>query len=57
MFTTGFKFFFGLAVALAAAAIVYGYTSGGTHVGPISMAGKAVWATTSATVCWQLWPR
>ena len=40
MFTTGFKFFFGLATALAAAAIVYGYTSGGNHVGPISMGWK-----------------
>ena len=40
MFTTGFKFFFGLGAALAAAAIVYGYTSGGTHVGPISMGWK-----------------
>lgn len=40
MLTTGFKFFFGLAAALAAAAVVYGYTSGGDHVGPISMGWK-----------------
>lgn len=40
MFTTGFKFFFGLCLALAAAAVVYGYTTGGTHVGPISLGWK-----------------
>ena len=40
MLTTGFKFFFGLFAALAAAAVVYGYTSGGNHVGPISMGWK-----------------
>lgn len=40
MFTTGFKFFFGLGVALATAAVVYGYTTGGDHMGPISMGWK-----------------
>lgn len=40
MFTTGFKFFFGLCLALAAAAVLYGYTTGGTHVGPISLGWK-----------------
>lgn len=40
MFTTGFKFYFGLSLALAATAIVYGYTTGGTHVGPISLGWK-----------------
>jgi hypothetical protein len=40
MFTTGFKFFFGLCLALAVAAVVYGYTTGGTHVGPISLGWK-----------------
>lgn len=40
MFTTGFKFFFGLGIALATGAVVYGYTSGGNHMGPISMGWK-----------------
>ena len=40
MFTTGFKFFFGLFVAFCAAALVYGYTTGGNHVGPISLGWK-----------------
>ncbi len=40
MFTTGFKFFFGLAVALASGAVVYGYTTGGNHMGPLSMGWK-----------------
>ncbi len=40
MFTTGFKFFFGLCLALAVAAVVYGYTTGGTHVGPMSLGWK-----------------
>ena len=40
MFTTGFKFFFGLGVALVTAAFLYGYTSGGNHVGPISLGWK-----------------
>ena len=40
MFTTGFKFFFGLFVAFLSSAVVYGYTSGGNHVGPISLGWK-----------------
>ena len=40
MFTTGFKFFFGLCLALAVSAVVYGYTTGGTHLGPISLGYK-----------------
>lgn len=40
MFTTGFKFFFGLFVALAGAALIYGYASGGNHVGPLSLGWK-----------------
>ena len=40
MFTTGFKFFFGLCVALAVSAVVYGYTTGGSHVGPITLGYK-----------------
>ena len=40
MFTTGFKFFFGLFAAFTAAALLYGYTSGGNHVGPLSLGWK-----------------
>lgn len=40
MFTTGFKFFFGMFAILTAAAVVYGYSSGGGHVGPISLGWK-----------------
>ena len=40
MFTTGFKFFFGIGVALSTAAVVYGYTTGGNHMGPISLGWK-----------------
>lgn len=40
MFTTGFKFFFGLGVALVTAGVVYGYTSGGNHMGPVSLGWK-----------------
>ena len=40
MFTTGFKFFFGLALALAGAAVIAGYATGGNHVGPISLGWK-----------------
>ena len=40
MFTPGFKLFFGIAVALATAAVIHGYTTGGTHVGPISLGWK-----------------
>ena len=40
MFTTGFKFFFGLFAAFCAAALLYGYTTGGNHIGPISLGWK-----------------
>lgn len=40
MLTTGFKLFFGMFAAFAAAALVYGYASGGSHVGPISLGWK-----------------
>lgn len=40
MFTTGFKFFFGLATALVLGAVVYGYSTGGEHVGPITWGWK-----------------
>ena len=40
MFTTGFKFFFGLFSAFCVAALVYGYTTGGDHVGPLSLGWK-----------------
>lgn len=40
MFTTGFKYFFGLAVACITAGIVFGYTTGGHHVGPLTMGYK-----------------
>lgn len=40
MFTTGFKFFFGLAVALMGAAVIVGYATGGGHVGPLTWGWK-----------------
>ncbi|MEQ8842769.1 MAG: hypothetical protein RIB98_17455 [Acidimicrobiales bacterium] len=40
MFTTGFKFFFGTGVALATAGVLYGYTTGGNHMGPLSLGWK-----------------
>jgi len=40
MFTTGFKFFFGIGVALVTAGALYGYTSGGNHMGPVSLGWK-----------------
>ena len=40
MFTTGFKFYFGLAVALVLSAVVYGYATGGEHVGPVTWGWK-----------------
>lgn len=40
MFTTGFKFFFGTAMVLAVAAVIYGYASGGDTIGPISLGWK-----------------
>ncbi len=35
MFTPGFKFFFGVSMSLVTAAIVFGYSTGGDHVGPL----------------------
>ena len=40
MFTTGFKFFFGIGLALATVSVFYGYTTGGNHLGPLSMGWK-----------------
>ncbi|GJM36752.1 MAG: hypothetical protein DHS20C19_01190 [Acidimicrobiales bacterium] len=40
MFTTGFKFFFGIGVGLVTAAMLYGYTSGGNWTGPVSLGWK-----------------
>lgn len=40
MLTTGFKTFAAWAVALVVAAIVFGYTTGGTSVGPVSLGWK-----------------
>ncbi len=40
MLTPGFKLFFGMFAAFTAAALVYGYASGGSHVGPISLGWK-----------------
>ncbi len=40
MFTTGFKYFFGISLTLALTAIVYGYVSGGDNVGPLSLGWK-----------------
>ena len=40
MFTTGFKFFFGLTIALAIGAVAYGYSTGGEHVGPVTLGWK-----------------
>jgi hypothetical protein len=40
MITTGSKFFYALAGALALAAVVYGYATGGGAVGPISLGYK-----------------
>lgn len=40
MITTSSKFFYGLAGGLLVAAVVYGYTTGGGNVGPISLGYK-----------------
>lgn len=40
MLTTGFKTFAGWAIALALGAIVFGYTTGGDSVGPVSLGWK-----------------
>jgi hypothetical protein len=40
MLTTGFKFFFGFAVAAITAAILFGYTTGGSNIGPLTIGYK-----------------
>lgn len=40
MLTTGFKYFFGVCLAAVFAAVLFGYTSGGNHVGPVSLGYK-----------------
>jgi hypothetical protein len=40
MLTTGFKLFFGYFVAAASAAVLFGYTTGGNHVGPLTLGYK-----------------
>jgi len=40
MITTGSKFFYALAGVLAVAAVIYGYTTGGGGVGPVSIGYK-----------------
>ncbi len=40
MFTTGFKLFFGLFGAFVVAALIYGYSTGGDSVGPLSLGWK-----------------
>jgi hypothetical protein len=40
MLTTGFKLFFGFFVAALTAAVLFGYTSGGNHLGPLTAGYK-----------------
>lgn len=40
MITTGSKFFYGLAALLVVTAVVYGYSTGGGNVGPVSLGYK-----------------
>jgi hypothetical protein len=40
MFTTGFKLFMGYCIGAFLAAAVYGYTTGGNHLGPLSVGWK-----------------
>ena len=40
MLTTGFKLFFGFFLAAVTAAVLFGYTSGGSHLGPITAGYK-----------------
>ena len=40
MITTGFKFYFGLAAAFFVGAIAWGYSTGGEHVGPLTLGWK-----------------
>ena len=40
MLTTGFKLFFGFFMAAVTAAVLFGYTSGGSHLGPLTAGYK-----------------
>jgi hypothetical protein len=40
MLTTGFKLFFGFFLAALTAAVLFGYTSGGNHLGPVTAGYK-----------------
>jgi hypothetical protein len=40
MLTTGFKLFFGFFLAALTAAVLFGYTSGGSHLGPLTAGYK-----------------
>jgi MFS family permease len=40
MFTTSFKLYFGMALGALVAAVTFGYTTGGSHVGPPSLGWK-----------------
>ncbi|MEO8696806.1 MAG: hypothetical protein ABI658_25075 [Acidimicrobiales bacterium] len=40
MLTTGFKLFFGFFLAAVTAAVLFGYTSGGNHLGPLTAGYK-----------------
>jgi hypothetical protein len=40
MITTGFKLYFGFFLAAVTAAVLFGYTSGGTHIGPLTAGYK-----------------
>jgi hypothetical protein len=40
MLTTGFKLFFGFFLAAVTAAVLFGYTSGGDHLGPVTAGYK-----------------
>ena len=40
MLTTGFKLFFGFFIAAVTAAVLFGYTSGGSHLGPLTAGYK-----------------
>jgi hypothetical protein len=40
MLTTGFKLYFGFFLAAVTAAVLFGYTSGGTHLGPLTAGYK-----------------
>jgi hypothetical protein len=40
MLTTGFKLFFGFCIAAILSAVVFGYSSGGNHLGPVTFGYK-----------------